>query len=77
MDPSYAILPISFDYDMDQMFSSPQNAWLKNSPHLKQMIVTNCGTWTIRLPYDPVPGAYERFPADDTVYPAYPALLGE
>lgn len=77
VDPTYAILPISFNTDLNKMLSSSQNAWLKNSPHMKQLIVTSCGTWTIRLPYDPVPGTYERIPTGSTVYPAYPALLGE
>ena len=77
VDPVYALLPVSFPADLDRTLSSPQNAWLKNSPRLRQMIVTSYGTWTLRLPYDPAPGSYERIPSPGTVYPAYPALLGE
>ena len=77
VDPTYAILPVSFRVNMDDMLSSEANAWLKNSPNMKNMIVTACGTWTLRLPFAPAPDSLERIPAADTVYPAYPALLGE
>jgi glyoxylase-like metal-dependent hydrolase (beta-lactamase superfamily II) len=77
VDPAFAILPVSFPVDMESMLSSPANAWLKNSPDLRQMIATFCGTWTLRLPYDPAPGTFERIPTAGTAYPAYPALLGE
>ena len=76
VDPTYAILPVSFRVNMDDMLSSEANAWLKNSPNMKNMIVTACGTWTLRLPFAPAPDSLERIPAADTVYPAYPALLG-
>ncbi|MBQ9879878.1 MAG: hypothetical protein IJM45_05525 [Clostridia bacterium] len=77
VDPEYALLPVSFECDLDSMFSSAQNAWLKNSPKLRQVIVTFCGTWTVRLPYAPAEGTFERVPSPGTVYPAYPELLGE
>lgn len=77
VDPTFVLLPISFDYDLNDMFASPQNAWLKNSPKVRQFIITNCGTWTIRLPYAPADGTFERIPSPGTAYPAYPALLGE
>ena len=77
VDPAYALLPVSFYVAPDDMFSSAANAWLRNSPNLRQVIATYCGTWTIRLPYAPAQGTYERIPDAGTVYPAYPALLGE
>ncbi len=76
VDPVYVLLPISFKTDLNEMFSSPQNAWLLNSPNVRQFIVTSYGTWTVRLPYAPAPGVWERLPSPDTVYPAYPELLG-
>ena len=76
VDPTYALLPV-WEGGLSMMLEKEQNRWLVNSPKMKQLIATCCGTWTIRLPYDPVPGTYERIPTDDTVYPAYPALLGE
>ena len=76
VDPTYALLPV-WEGGLEEMLKREQNRWLVNSPKLRQMIVTACGTWTIRLPYDPVPGTFGRIPTDDTVYPAYPALLGE
>ena len=45
-----------------------QNVWLMNSDHLRQMIVTSDGTWTIALPYDPEPGTFERIPASVAGY---------
>ena len=77
VDPTYVLLPLSFEVDLDQMFSSEANAWLKNSPNVRQFIVTSYGTWTIRLPYDPAEGTFARMPSPGTVYPAYPELLGE
>ena len=59
------------------MLKKEQNRWLVFSPVMKQMIVTGCGTWTIRLPYNPAFGTYLRIPTDKTVYPSYPDLLGE
>ena len=76
VNPTYALLPV-WEGGLAMMLEKEQNRWLVNSPKMKQMIVTGCGTWTIRLPYDPVPGTFERIPTDGTGYPAYPALLGE
>lgn len=76
VDPTYTLLPV-WDGGLESMLERKQNQWLVNSPNMRQMIVTSCGTWTIRLPYAPVPGSFERIPAESTVYPAYPALLGE
>ncbi len=76
VDPTFALLPV-WEGGLEDMLKREQNQWLVNSPKLRQMIATCCGTWTIRLPYDPAPGTFERIPSDDTVYPAYPALLGE
>ena len=75
-NPTYALLPVSFPVNMDEMLSTPPNAWLKDSEKLQQFIVTMCGTWTVRLPYAPAPGTFERIPSAETVYPAYPDLLG-
>ena len=77
VDPTFAFLPV-WAGGIDTMLSSkyPQNQWLVNSPKLKQMIVTCCGTWTIKMPYSPVEGTYERIPTESTVYPSYPTLLG-
>jgi glyoxylase-like metal-dependent hydrolase (beta-lactamase superfamily II) len=77
VNPTYALLPVSFYVDPAEMFSSAANAWLRNSPKLRQVIATYCGTWTVRLPYTPAEGTYERIPSPGTVYPAYPDLLGE
>ena len=77
VDPAYALLPVSFNVDLNSMLSSSANAWLKNSPKVRQFIVTACGTWTVRLPYAPAQDTFERIPSAGTVYPAYPALLGE
>lgn len=77
VDPTYSLLPVSFDTDLNKMLTSGQNEWLYNSPDMLQFIVTYFGTWTIRLPYAPVPGSFERIPSPDTVYPAWPELLGE
>lgn len=77
VNPSIALLPISFDTDLNEFLSEEQNKWLKDSEKVQQFIVTNCGTWTISLPYTPVEGTFERTPAPGTVYPSYPVLLGE
>ena len=76
VNPTYALLPV-WEGGLAMMLEKEQNQWLVNSPKMKQLIATCCGTWTIRLPYDPVPGTFERIPTENTVYPAYPALLGE
>ena len=62
---------------IDNMLKSQQNQWLVNSPKMKQMIITACGTWTIALPYTPNLERVERIPTINTVYPKYPQLLGE
>ena len=77
VDPTFALLPVSFRVNMDDMFSSSANAWLRDSQKVQQFIVTMCGTWTLKLPYAPADGTFERIPTADTVYPAYPNLLGE
>ena len=74
--PTIAILPVSFDPKLDEVFARSQNAWLLNSQNVQQFIITNHGTWTVQLPYKPVPGTFERVPSADVVYPAYPELLG-
>ena len=76
VDPTYALLPV-WHGGLGDMLKNKQNLWLVFSPKMKQMIVTGCGTWTIRLPYKPAFGTYMRIPTEKTVYPAYPALLGE
>ena len=76
VDPTYALLPV-WEGGYAEMRGREQNKWLINSPHLRQLIVTGQGTWTIRLPYDPAPGTYERIPPDEYVNPSYPQLLGE
>ena len=76
VDPTYTLLPV-WKGGLADMLKKEQNRWLLDRENMKQMIATCCGTWTIRLPYDPVAGAFERIPADGTIYPAYPALLGE
>ena len=77
VDPTYALLPV-WQGGLNDMLSRPQNRWLINSGKLRQLIATCCGTWTIRLPYAPADAAVTRIPTEGvTVYPAYPALLGE
>ena len=76
VDPSFALLPV-WEGGYEHMRNLQQNQWLINSPNQRQLIVTGQGTWTIRLPYDPVPGTFERIPPDDYVNPSYPQLLGE
>ena len=74
--PTYALLPV-WSGGLSEMLCRKQNLWLVCSSKLRQMIVTGCGTWTIRLPYDPIAGTFRRIPTEKTVYPSYPALLGE
>ena len=76
VNPTYALLPV-WEGGLSEMLEKDQNRLLVISPKLKQMIVTGCGTWTIRLPYNPAFGTYKRIPSDKTVYPSYPTLLGE
>ena len=76
VNPTFALLPV-WNGGLSEMLEKNQNRLLVISPRLKQMIVTGCGTWTIRLPYDPAFGTYRRIPSDKTVYPSYPTLLGE
>ena len=76
VNPTFALLPV-WNGGLSEMLEKDQNRLLVISPKLRQMIVTGCGTWTIRLPYKPVPGTYKRIPSDKTVYPLYPTLLGE
>lgn len=76
VDPAFALLPV-WEGGLSEMLEKEQNKQLLGSPKMRQLISTGCGTWTIRLPYDPASGAIERIPSDSTVYPAYPALLGE
>ncbi len=76
VDPSFALLPV-WEGGYAEMRERAQNKWLINSPNLRQLIVTGQGMWTIRLPYDPVPGTFERIPPDDYVNPSYPQLIGE
>ncbi len=76
VDPTYAFLPV-WAGGIDMMLSKDQNRILVESPALRQIIATACGTWTIKMPYDPLDGTFERIPNESTVYPSYPALLGE
>ena len=76
VNPTFALLPVWHD-GLEMVLQEEQNQWLVNSEKLRQMIVTGCGTWTVRLPYAPAPGSFERIPTEDTVYPAYPTLLGD
>ena len=82
VNPTYALLPLwnrmeDGGSSIDNMLKSQQNQWLVNSPKMKQMIITACGTWTIALPYTPNLERVERIPTINTVYPKYPQLLGE
>ena len=76
VNPTYALLPV-WHGGIDTMLQKEQNQWLVNSEKMRQLLVTGCGTWTIRLPYTPADGAFERIPTEGSVYPAYPSLLGE
>ena len=76
VNPKYALLPV-WNGGLSEMLKKEQNRLLVFSPAVRQMIVTGCGTWTIRLPYSPAFGTYNRIPTDQTVYPTYPTLLGE
>ncbi|MHB1153171.1 MAG: ComEC/Rec2 family competence protein [Eubacteriales bacterium] len=75
-NPNYSFLP-TWDGGYESFKNYPQNQWLINSEKMKHMIVTSCGTWTIKLPYKPADGTYDRIPARTTVNPVYPHLLGE
>lgn len=76
VDPTFALLPV-WEGGLADMLGREQNKWLVDSPKLRQLIATCCGTWTVKLPYDPVAGSFERIPSETTVYPSYPSLLGE
>lgn len=76
VNPTFALLPV-WEGGLSNILQKPQNQWLQNSEKMRQMIATCCGTWTIKLPYEPAPGSFERIPTEDTVYPAYPDLLGD
>lgn len=76
VNPTYALLPV-WKGGLNDMLKAKQNLWLVCSVRVRQIIATCCGTWTIRLPYDPAPGTFRRIPTEKTVYPSYPALLGE
>ena len=75
VDPTYTLLPV-WEGGLSFVLQKPQNQWLQDSEKMRQMIATCCGTWTIKLPYHPAPGSFERIPTEDTVYPTYPDLLG-
>lgn len=75
VDPTYAFLP-TWKGAQNVFLDYPQNQWLVNSPKLKQMIITANGTWTIKMPYSPIDGTYERIPSASMVHPSYPVLLG-
>ena len=76
VDPTYVLWPV-WDGGFESMRNSAQNKWLIDSPKVRHVIVTGVGTWTIRLPYDPVEGRFDRIPTRNTDYPVYPDLLGE
>jgi hypothetical protein len=76
VDPTYALWPV-WEGGFESMRSSPQNQWLIDSEKVRQIIVTAVGTWTIRLPYDPVDGTFDRIPTPKTRYPSFPDLMGE
>ena len=76
IDPTFALWPV-WDGGFESMRSNPQNKWLIDSEKVRQIIVTGVGTWTIRLPYDPVDGTFDRIPTKMTQYPSFPALMGE
>ncbi len=63
VNPTYALLPV-WQGGLDFMLQMEQNQWLVNSEKMQQMLVTGCGTWTIRLPYAPAPGSFERIPTE-------------
>ncbi|MBQ3955502.1 MAG: hypothetical protein II680_06400 [Clostridia bacterium] len=76
VNPTYALLPV-WAGGYETMKTYAQNKWLIDSEKMEHMIVTGIGTWTIRLPYHPVPGTFDRTPTWKTKYPVYPDLLGE
>ena len=75
VDPTYGLLPV-WHGGIELMLGKEQNQWLVDSEKMRQLIVTGCGTWTVKLPYEPLPGSFDRIPTEETVYPAYPSLLG-
>ena len=75
-NPKYVLIPV-WNGGLSEMLRKEQNRILLFSPRVRQVISTGCGTWTIKLPYDPAFGTITRVPTDDTVYPSYPELLGE
>lgn len=76
INPEYALLPV-WEGGMKEILARPQNVSLLANPKLRQVIVTSCGTWTIRLPYESAPSLCSRVPDEKTVYPSYPDLLGK
>ena len=76
VNPTIVSLPISFYHNLDALFGIQANAWLRDSSKVQQIIITNFGTWTVRLPYEPTACTFERIPSYGTVYPSYPQLLG-
>ena len=76
VNPTYAFLPV-WEGGMGAMLARSQNRMLVGNKDFRQMIVTSCGTWTIKLPYSAEPAAELRIPNEATVYPSYPSLLGE
>ena len=76
IDPTYALWPV-WEGGFESMRSSPQNRWLIESEKVRQIVVTGVGTWTVRLPYDPADGTFDRIPTRETRYPSYPDLMGE
>ncbi|MBR5366822.1 MAG: hypothetical protein IK132_11315 [Clostridia bacterium] len=76
VNPTYALWPV-WEGGFESMRGNAQNKWLIDSEKVRQIIVTGVGTWTIRLPYDPVDGTFDRTPTRRTKYPSYPDLLGE
>ena len=76
IDPTVVLWPV-WEGGFESMRDRAQNKWLIDSPNVKHIIVTGVGTWTIRLPYAPADGTFDRVPAENTSYPVYPDLLGE
>ena len=76
VNPTYVLWPV-WAGGFESMRNNAQNKWLIDSEKVRHVIVTGVGTWTIRLPYDPVDGTFDRTPTWKTKHPPYPALLGE
>ena len=76
VDPTYALWPV-WAGGYESMKGNEQNKWLIDNSNVKHIIVTGVGTWTIKLPYNPVDGTFDRTPTWRTKHPVYPALLGE